>query len=447
MEPLELRQLPVGQVVVVQQAVPVDLRPERSGAPPEEADVIRAVGNALHGPKHHLPGLGGRRVGPDAAARSRLLLHNPKVGAHRPHLHQAAAPLPVQQGGVVPGVLPHGKGEVGIAVVSVHVQAVPGHPVVVQAAEHAVGGDEIPGLYILPENFALHPAEPDGALRDEPHVVQLLVGIGAVPVGGAGHIDLLPGGVGLVPEGIAPGPVQLLQGAVFIPQEFPEGQGVALRVELLGLAVELVVDLPAHNAGPLSVVLPQLLHHPGGKLLVLFGIVVVVAAHAVAVQNPVPAGVEHLRVLVCQPGRGRGGGRAEDHLHARLLRQIQEPVPEGEGKHSLLRLCKVPGEFPHADGGNPVGQHPSQVLFPQGAVPVLGVVAGPQLQLFPGGFPIAFHTVFLPTMGPLRPVLPPYLSRLSPRMQWLSPTLPKRFLTFRHFLLVSVGNFWYTYLL
>ena len=94
-EPLELRQLPVGPVVIVQQAVPVHLRAVGDGAPPEEADIVRAVGDALHGPQHHLAGLGRRGRPGGAAPRAGLLLHNAEVGAHRAHFHQVLAPLPV----------------------------------------------------------------------------------------------------------------------------------------------------------------------------------------------------------------------------------------------------------------------------------------------------------------------------------------------------------------
>ncbi|CCX37628.1 unknown [Clostridium sp. CAG:1013] len=400
---LQLRQFPVGEIVIVQQAVPIDLRPKGCGAPPEEADIIRPMSDALHGPQHHLAGLGGRRVGTDAAARSRLLLHDSEMGAHRPDFHQAPAPLPVQQGVVVPGILTHGKGKVGIAVIGVHVQAILGHAVVVQGAEQTVGSDEITGLHILPEDVALHFAETDGTLRHEPHVIQLLVRISAVSISGAGHVDLLPCGVGLVPEGIAPSTIQLVQGAVLFPKELPECQGITFGVELLGLAVELIVDLPAHDAGPLPVMLPQLLHHPGGKLLVFWGIVVIVAAHAVTVQHSVPAGVEHLRVFVGQPSGGRGCGGAENNLHTHALRQIQEFIPEIVGEHPLFRFGKAPGKFSDANGGDAVIQHPAQILLPQGFIPVLRVIARPQLQFLPGGSPFIFHNRFLPKGASERP--------------------------------------------
>ena len=105
----------------------------------------------------------------------------------------------------MPGVGAHGKGEVGVAVVGVDVQAVLHQAVVVQAAEHAVGGDEVPGLSVLAQDVALHLAEAGGALGHKADVIQLLVGVNPVAVGSAGHVDLLPAGVGLVPEHRAPG--------------------------------------------------------------------------------------------------------------------------------------------------------------------------------------------------------------------------------------------------
>ena len=185
------------------------------------------MGHTLHHPEHHLSRLGRRRRHGGAATGARLLLHNAKVGADGPHFHQIAAPLAIPQILVPTGIGVHGIGKVGVAVISVNVQDLPGQLMVVHAAKDAVGGDEIPRFAILAENLHLHLAEAQRAMGHKPNVIQLLVGIRPVTIGSAGHMDLLPIGVGLVPEHRAPGLVESVQGAVFGAKELPEGHIVA----------------------------------------------------------------------------------------------------------------------------------------------------------------------------------------------------------------------------
>ena len=78
----DLRQLSIVPIIIVEDAVPIDLRTLGHGAPPEEADVIRSVGDALHGPQLDLARLRGRRFHsgiPSVGAR--LLLHDPEMRA------------------------------------------------------------------------------------------------------------------------------------------------------------------------------------------------------------------------------------------------------------------------------------------------------------------------------------------------------------------------------
>ena len=88
----------------------------------------------------------------------------------------------------------------------------------------------------------------------EAGVIQRLVRVRSVIDSGTGHIDLRPVRVCLIPEHGSPCLVQFFQRTVFSFQKIPEGNSVALRRELVNLAVYLIVDLPSHNAGTLCIV-------------------------------------------------------------------------------------------------------------------------------------------------------------------------------------------------
>ena len=375
-----LGQTAVVPVVVIEDAVPVHFRAEGAGAPAEEADVVRAVGDALHGPQGHLPGTGrGAFHTVDPAVGAGLLLHDAEVRADAAHLRQVPGPLAVIEAVGVEGAV-QGEAEIGVGVVGVGIQALLGHAVVVDVSEHAVGGNEHAPVHMAAEDLRLHAAEGIHAVGDEAAVVQLLMGIVRAGGGGPGNVHLLPVGVRLVPEHRAPGLVQRVEGAVPVPQEQPEGLAVRLGIELVGLAVELIVDLPAHDSRMLAVAAGDFLHDAGAQLLIPGRIVVVVPPGAVAHERPVHEGVEALRVLLRQPGGRGGGGRAEDHLHALILAQGKEVVEEVIGEHALRGLKLAPGELAHADHPDARGLHPLQVVPPQAPVPMLGVIAYAQLQ-------------------------------------------------------------------
>ena len=285
------------------------------------------------------------------------------------------------------------KGKAGVAVVGHHVQAFILKAVVVQIGKQAVGGDVHPGGHMLPEDIRLNAAEADGAVGHKAAVIQQQVGVHRVGGGGTGHIHLRPVGVGLVPEHSAPGVVERVKGAVLLPEESTEGRGIGLGVEIAGFAVDFVVNLPAHDGRMMPVVPGQLLDDTGAQLLVDGGVVVVVLAAAVAVKHAVHGAVEHLGILLRQPGGGRGGGRTEDDLHAHPGAQIQEAVEEVEGELALVKLKLAPGKLPHPDHRNAAVQHAAQVILPEGFGPVLGVVAGAHRQS--GPLIALFHIVLL----------------------------------------------------
>ena len=309
-------------VVIVEDAVPVDFRAHGAGAPPEEGHKVRPMGHALHGPQRQLTGPGrGALHAVVPAVGPGLLLHDAKVRAYRAHLRQHPRPAPVVHGIGVPGVIQL-KGKAGVAVVGHHVQALVLEAVVVQIGKQAVGGDVHPGGHMLPEDIRLNATEADGAVGHKAAVIQQQVGVHRVGGGGTGHIHLRPVGVGLVPEHGAPGVVEGVEGAVFLPEKIAEGRGISLGVEIAGFAVDFVVNLPAHDGRMMPVVPGQLLHNAGAQLLINRRVIVVVLAAAVAVKHTVHGAVEHLGILFRQPGRGRGGGGAEDDLHAHPGAQI-----------------------------------------------------------------------------------------------------------------------------
>ena len=100
----------------------------------------------------------------------------------------------------------------------------------------------------------------------------------------------------------------------------------------------------------------------------------------VPVQGSVHPRVQDLRIFLRKPGGRRGRGRAEDHLHGRLLHHIQEGVKKFVGVLPFPGFDLVPGKFRDADDPDARLQHPVQILSPQAPVPVLGIITGSQRQ-------------------------------------------------------------------
>ena len=97
-----------------------------------------------------------------------------------------------------------------------------------------------------------------------------------VRIGGAGHglprhVNLAPGGVILVPEGGAPGLVELFHRAVLFLEEEPEGRGVGLGIEPIDLAVQFVIQLPPDDRRAGRVMRGELFGDPAGKSAVTPG--------------------------------------------------------------------------------------------------------------------------------------------------------------------------------
>ena len=206
--------------------------------------------------------------------------------------------------------------------------------------------------------------------------------IGGIAAGRPRHIDFLPIRVGLIPEHGSPRFIELVQSTVFLFQEFPECQRVAFGIKFVQLTVQLIVDLPADHRFPSSVMGSGLLHDPPAQFLIDRRIVIVMASCAVAVQNTILPCIEHLRILCRQPCRRRGGRRAEDHLHAHSVGQIQKAVKKAVIELPFPGFDLAPCKFRDPDGPDAIGKHPGQILFPEVFLPVLRVITGTQADLF-----------------------------------------------------------------
>ena len=195
---------------------------------------------------------------------------------------------------------------------------------VVQISKHTVCCDKILRFFIFSDDITLHFTELHSACRYKSGVIQNLMGICGIVHSGSGHIDFLPLCIGLIPEYSSPGLIQSIQCPVFPLQEFPESRCVALRIEDIHLAVDLIINLPPHNTGTLSVVFCRLLHNNGAELPIDRRIVIIMSPHPMPKRCPVQTAVQHLRVFLCQPDRRRSRWGAEYNLHPLLLGQIQK---------------------------------------------------------------------------------------------------------------------------
>ena len=258
---------------------------DRRRPPPEVADDVAAVGVGLRGPERHRPrrrnAVGGRPVhltGP--------LLHHPEAA---PAL-QTAVEIVVERDQVgVSGPRPAHLLLLrqvaldlteGIGVPGDEVEALRG-PVVVEVPEmhHEVVGHPAPRREPA-QDLDLLLLEGDDRVAGEAVEVEHVRGVRL------GHrqiwwVDLVPGGVLLAPEDIAPGLVQRLERPVALFQ--PDAEGVAAGGAVGArrvVAPELVVGLPAGDGRMLPVALGDLGRDAAGVLPVDGAGVVVVLARA-----------------------------------------------------------------------------------------------------------------------------------------------------------------------
>ncbi len=226
-----------GLSVVIEDAVPPLLDAGAAGAPAKVDDAIGAMGHGLVRPEAQLPRLGGRAHGLPAGWAG-LLLHHPEgLVSQAPHQGVGCGDgggILLDKGGiVVPG------DEIELAA---HGEIVD----LAKAEAHQVGGDG--GRAVGLEDVDLFLGIADPLIGGKAVEIQLQARVGgAHGIGGQG--DLIPGGIGVAPEGGAPGVVEGVQRAIAALQPALEGLGAGGAVAAGMMAAEFVVELPSHHLG------------------------------------------------------------------------------------------------------------------------------------------------------------------------------------------------------
>jgi len=353
-----------GAAVGVQDAVPEGLGAGTGRAPAKVDDGVRAVGDGLVGPQAELPG--SRRAAHRLpAARSRLLLDHPEG------LILEAADRIVREG------YRHGiqGAERGIVVPGAQVER-PRHPVIVDGVKreaHVVGGDAAVPIHGA-QGIDLELLVSDHLVRGEAVKVEFQAGVGdARGLPRQGHLG--PVGVGVAPEGRAPGIVQDCEKVVALAR--PGGKGVPALGAIAArgiVATELVIHLPGHD-----VRMPGEMRGHGGDDALRVGAVggaggAVLAAHAEGHPAPVPGDAQDVGVGLTEPGRGRGRRGAEHGVDALGGEGVDGLVEPTEVERTLGGLHLCPGELTQAREVDAGLAHQAGVRRPAFARPLLRVI-------------------------------------------------------------------------
>ena len=232
----------------------------------------------------------------------------------------------------------------------------------------------------------------------EPHEVQLL---GRVGIGGrrSGRQDVIEAAVALRPERRPPRIVEGVDVAVAVREPGPEGGDGAVGVVLRDVAPDLVVDVPQPHGGVGGVALGHPGGHRGRVATIDPGADRVGLASALVQDGAVLALGKDLRVLPRQPGRrGRGGGGQAhaDAARVQLVDDLVEPLPV---ELALAGLDRRPGEDADADQVDPGLPHQLDVLVPDFAGPLLGVVVPTEGKALQVVVPCAHGSLSLPRLG------------------------------------------------
>ena len=218
------------------------------------------------------------------------------------------------------------KAEIGIGIIHHDVQDVPGKFQIVQVAEKSVGRDEVTSFKIWPHNIRLILCKADRTVRNKAVIIQHLMGIMSMIEHADRQTDLIPAAITLAPENRSPGIIQGLQILILRLQPDLEGRPVCVRIKLIGLTVDLVVDLPADDLGVPSEVLCHLCGDNTAFIQINRRIIIVVASAAVLIRGPLAAAVQDFRIFPGQPGRRRCRRGSQDDLHPLIFTQGQEIV-------------------------------------------------------------------------------------------------------------------------
>jgi hypothetical protein len=158
-------------------------------------------------------------------------------------------------------------------------------------------------------------------------------------------------------------------GALAQPEPERAGAGVAVAVGVD--PGELVVHVPQDDRGMAAVAPAELFGDGGGRARVLRGagaeaLPAALAEHMTGVVDEPGAGV-----TAGEPGRRRGGGRAEVDQDPGAVQQVEHAVEPVEGVLPFRRLDQRPVEHPDADRVDPGRAHERDVLGPDLLRPLL----------------------------------------------------------------------------
>ena len=370
---------------VGQDAMPVLLGAHRAGAPAEEHNRVRTVGDALHGPQRDLPGLW-RSTQYIPAGDATLLLHHPEgLVLHRADEVQLTR-MPV--GAVL--IMARVEMPAGILIVGREIQLLTQVIIAGLAGEaHQVVGDPLVRRG-SPQDIRLELVEFADQIGGKALPVQLVGGIHAP---GSGDLRRRNAGeiiVALAPEGGAPGAVELVNAAVLLLQPGLEATLAMLAVAQIAVAVaQLVVHLPANDCRMRRIMGGKGGHIAADMLAVnRIGLAVMVAAAEETLLSA-PVGGLDLRIAVDDPLGRRGRGRTEDHVDALGRQDVDGLVQLLKMEFAFPGLKLLPGELRHADDLDAHVVHHLRINSPAILRPVLGIIVNAELVLL--------HVLFLRT--------------------------------------------------
>ena len=217
-------------------------------------------------------------------------------------------------------------------------------------------------------------------------------------------VDLIPGGIGMAPEGGPPGMVQILQRFIFFPEPFPEGLLAELAVAFSAQPVSavLVGNMPQDHSGMTA--------QPPGKLPVDLlhlsahqrGCGAEIMPPAGKVPHAVRSHLAHLVVLLHEPLGHRAAGRGENGINAVFIKPVNDPSQPAEMILALCRFQLRPGKNAQ---GNAVYMgllhQPDVFLQHPGAVQPLIRIVVSSVQKMGMIFDRSFHSFFFRLSCPL----------------------------------------------
>jgi len=200
-------------------------------------------------------------------------------------------------------------------------------------AHHIGGGRDVRGELLHRVDFELH--EVAALNGGEPHPVER-VALRAAPGG-----DLIPVGVGMAPEGVAPGAVEGFERSVTLLQPFAELRNA--EVAMAAPAV-FVGDVPGGEGGVVAVAFRQLRVDLCELLPIDGGAPAMIVPPMIGFPEPVFIHPADFRMRLCQPGGFRAARRGEDDVKLMLGHAVHDPVEPVEMINAGSRLERGPTE-------------------------------------------------------------------------------------------------------